>query len=130
MTALATIAPKLAKLLSMLASPMDGEVVAAARAIDRTLKAAGATIHDLAAALEPAPPSVYRPGRDQAEADWFDLVKMILRDGERHLNPKERAFVVAMRTKARYGDQPSEKQEAWIRSLAERVKLAKDFYYD
>lgn len=45
------IAPKLAKLLPLLASDHDGEVVATARAIGRTLVAAGLDWHALAAAL-------------------------------------------------------------------------------
>lgn len=41
------IPAKLAKLIPMLSSPMDGEVVAAARAIEKSLKGAGLDWHDL-----------------------------------------------------------------------------------
>ena len=41
MPALAPIAPKLAKLILLLSSDKDGEVVATARAIERTLQAEG-----------------------------------------------------------------------------------------
>jgi len=51
MNALAPVAPRLSKLLPVLASDRDGEVVATARAIDRTLKSAGLSWHDLAAVL-------------------------------------------------------------------------------
>jgi len=51
MTALAPIAPRLRKLLLMLSSSAPGEVVAAAGAIGRTLKDAGADWHDLAGGL-------------------------------------------------------------------------------
>jgi hypothetical protein len=47
--ALSTIAPRITKLLPLLASDRDGEVVAAVRAIDRTLKAEGLDWHALAA---------------------------------------------------------------------------------
>jgi len=43
---------KLSKLIPLLASDQDGEVVATARAIQRLLKTAGADLHDIVAALE------------------------------------------------------------------------------
>lgn len=52
MLALATI-HKLGKLFPRLASNHDGEVVATARAIIRTLDSAGASLHDLAAEMQP-----------------------------------------------------------------------------
>ena len=47
MTSISDIAPRLQKLLLMLSSPNSGEVVNAARAIERTLREAGADWHDL-----------------------------------------------------------------------------------
>jgi hypothetical protein len=44
---------KLSKLFPRLASDHDGEVVATARAIVRTLQAAGSSLHDLSAAMTP-----------------------------------------------------------------------------
>src|SRR5688572_3970247 len=62
MTALAPIALRLGQLIRLLSSDKDGEVVAAVRAIDRTLKAAGADIHALADLVErPPTPVGYRP---------------------------------------------------------------------
>jgi hypothetical protein len=47
---------KLAKLVRLLASPREGEALAAARAIERTLASEGGDIHDLADVLTgPAP---------------------------------------------------------------------------
>src|SRR5215207_6090974 len=51
MTTLAPVAPRLSKLLALLSSDHDGEVLAAARAIRRTLGRAGLSLHDLAAAI-------------------------------------------------------------------------------
>jgi hypothetical protein len=48
MSTLAPIADKLGKLLRLLSSSHDGEVVAAARGIDRTLKSVGLDVHALA----------------------------------------------------------------------------------
>ena len=45
-------ADKVGKLIRMLSSSNDGEVVAAARALMRTLESEGSDIHDLAARVE------------------------------------------------------------------------------
>ncbi len=61
----AKILPRLDQLIRMLASDQDGEALAAARAIGRTLKADGATFHDLAEAVE--------AGRNSAPSNpYFD----------------------------------------------------------
>jgi hypothetical protein len=52
MSALAPIADKLGKLIRLLGSDRDGEVVAAAQALQRTLKSAGADLHTLADLVE------------------------------------------------------------------------------
>ena len=52
MTDLASIAPKLANLIRRLTSDQDGEVVATARALIRTLNSIGADIHDVAERIE------------------------------------------------------------------------------
>jgi len=51
-TDLAPIAGKLANFLRLLASDKDGEVVAAAHAMVRTLNSFGASIHDVAERVE------------------------------------------------------------------------------
>jgi hypothetical protein len=45
-------AEKLEKLIKMLSSDKDGEVVAAARAIQRTLNGSGSDVHELAARIK------------------------------------------------------------------------------
>jgi hypothetical protein len=86
LTVLTAVAPKLSKLLPMLSSTADGEVVNTARAIERTLKGIGADWHDLAAALttpskawmEPAPepkPQARAPERPKPSGPrrWEDM---------------------------------------------------------
>jgi hypothetical protein len=51
-TDLVSIAPKLANLIRRLSSDQDGEVVATARALNRTLQSIGADIHDIADRIE------------------------------------------------------------------------------
>ena len=73
MSALPTIAPKLAKIIPMLSSPNDGEVVNTARAIERTLKGIGADWHDLAKALTApamARPEAAEPKPKPPRQDW------------------------------------------------------------
>jgi hypothetical protein len=64
---------KLAKLIRLLGSPEEGEVVAAARAIQRTLAGESLDLHDLVDTLFPAKPlarsmtpSAQRPSTQQA----------------------------------------------------------------
>ena len=49
---LAPITGKLCKMIRMLASDCDGDVIAAARAIKRTLRSEGLDIHELAKGIE------------------------------------------------------------------------------
>jgi hypothetical protein len=85
------VAPKLAKLLPMLSTSHDGEVVAAARAIGRTLQSAGLDWHSLAAALAGVPLSDVRPslGDDSGRidpSDWHAMAKWA-RDNDRAASP-------------------------------------------
>jgi hypothetical protein len=73
MTGLDQIAPRLKKLLLMLSSDREGEVVNAARLIGTTLRDAGSDWHDFAAGLvtpagkrQPPPPP---PPHDDVD-DW------------------------------------------------------------
>jgi hypothetical protein len=86
---------KLAKLIRLLGSNRDGEVIAAARALQRTLEASGKDLHDLAdavtAGLRPPPPPRQRslappePDRTNWEAmAWYcHFHRFQLRSGER-----------------------------------------------
>jgi hypothetical protein len=51
MSAVAPVGAKIALIVPRLGSPHDGEIIASARAIERTLKGAGLDWHDMAAAL-------------------------------------------------------------------------------
>jgi hypothetical protein len=134
------VAERLEKLLKMLSSPREGEVVAAAQAIMRTLKSAGADIHDLAACVKGVKLSDaemkkiydagYRDAKQEAKSNggdfhdvgpsWHDMaVECRDRDNGR-LTPREREFVEDMvRWTARR--EPSEKQGKWLHVLYMRV---------
>jgi len=68
------VAEKLEKLLRMLSSPNQGEVIAAAQAIMRTLKGVGADIHELAACVK---------GGKLSEADMQRIYDAAFQDGQR-----------------------------------------------
>lgn len=100
---------KLAKLVLMLSSNADGEVVAAAKAIDRTLKASGCDWHYLARVLS-SPDQCTKP----PESDWHSVALGLLSRGG--FNPRERDF---LRNMARCAS-PSQKQKAWLTDLYAR----------
>ena len=90
MTALAPVAPKIAKLIPRLASNHDGEVIATVHAIRRTLEGAGLDLHALAASLE------IRRAADGEPATWEELATWCRNVGQHRLSLlPERALSVA-----------------------------------
>jgi hypothetical protein len=129
---------KLGKLLKMLSSSSDGEVVAAARAIMRTLENEGGDIHELAARvadnkllqadMQKIYDAAYRKGKDEAAAttgfnsvdppSFYEMACEIqAKDDERgQLGEKERGFIDDMvRWTARR--EPTERQASWLHSI-------------
>jgi len=134
------VADKLGKLLKLLSSPRDGEVVAAARAILRTLEGAGADIHELAARIEGRKLSqaemqriydaAYADGKNAAAADagfssvdppsFYEMAQEIEHKANGRLNEREQEFVADMvRWCARR--EPSEKQAKWLHAIYYRI---------
>jgi hypothetical protein len=146
MNALAPIADKLGKMIRMLASDRDGDVVSAARAINRTLRNAGLDIHTLAGQIEKPNgglseaemKKLYAAGYDDgvratenrhhgpgdfANVDgtpsWHEMALFCQRHDTR-LREKEREFIhdVTARTVWR---EPTEKQAKWLKSIFYRL---------
>jgi hypothetical protein len=110
--ALAVVAPRIGQLIRLLGSDQDGEVVAAARALGRTLASVGEDFHTLADTIERSAPAAHRGCEDhRAIARW-------LLDSGARLSPKEWSFVADMAN--RFGSL-SERQEAWLQAIYERV---------
>src|SRR4051812_29519552 len=124
MTALIPIAPRLARLIPRLASDQDGEVVATARAIARTLKAAGRDFHDLADAIgrEPEPRVICIERAPDEPLTWRELAAWCAAHDAGRLDAKERRFVHDMRDRLVLGGCPTEKQAKWLRSLYARLR--------
>jgi hypothetical protein len=111
---LAAIAPRLGKLLLMLSSPQGGEVVAAARAIERTLHDAGHDWHDLVQALL-APPVPANPADLSGDKStvWCCF-------NRRHLlSPRDRQFIEDL---TNWHKPLSPKQKNWLCDIRERLE--------
>jgi hypothetical protein len=106
-TALAPIAPRLRKLILMLSSTHDGEVVGAARAIGRVLAYAGTDWHQFADIVTGA-----RHGDD-----WKAMAQACRGQAHR-LTPREFDFVNNILLR---GCEPSEKQWKWLRGIFSRL---------
>jgi hypothetical protein len=123
-----TMRPALAKLIRLLASDVDGEVLAAVRAMGRALKASGCDFHDLANLVEaPATaPSGSAGGgfrdhfADETELPWRRIVDACT-DQPGRFTAKERQFLQTMQ---RWRGTPTPKQRDWLIALFERVREA------
>jgi|RhiMetdeSRZDD1v2_1073273.scaffolds.fasta_scaffold07648_17 hypothetical protein len=110
-TALAVIAPRLRKLILMLSSDYDAEIVTAARSIGRVLADAGSDWHQFADA-------VTQKTRTSILCDDWRAMAQFCRGQAHRLTPREFDFInnIAMR-----GCEPSEKQWKWLRGIFSRL---------
>jgi hypothetical protein len=120
MTTFADIAPRIAKLLRLLASDKPGELVASVQALRRVLGSANLDLHDFANVVEFAARRE-APQVASATADDDDAREMIkcCRECPDLLSAKELTFVRSM---AKWHGQPTERQMAWLTSLYERCR--------
>jgi hypothetical protein len=102
----------LGKLILLLASDHDGEIVAIARAIERSLKANSHDWHDLAA-------SICKPVGQVPNADWRREARFCP-DHAALLNEREFDFIVTI---ARGRRSLSDKQLKWLRYIADRLRV-------
>jgi hypothetical protein len=110
---IAPIADRLKRLVLMLSSSQPGEIAAAANAIARTLKSAGADWHDLAAMIT-AP---IRPRDD--EPPWRVMADHCLTREER-LSERERKFVRDL--VSRWRGELTPKQHDWLSAIHQRLQ--------
>lgn len=109
MTALpTTLIPTLCKLIPLLGSDKDGEVLATVGAIGRVLCANKLDWHDLTSQLLP-----------KAE-DWHELLVFCVSRKDR-LNAKEQDF---LGTLGRWRGRPTEKQLRYLDGIAEKLRRA------
>src|SRR5262245_21645207 len=141
MNALTPIAGKLAKLLRMLSSNREPEVLAAAQALCRTLQSAGADIHALAAIVEHGGElnqaemkklydAGYHEGLRVAEnkhhgsedfrninglPSWHEMALWCRHRNDR-LQSKERQFIDDTTSRTVWRE-PGERQAMWLKSI-------------
>lgn len=101
---------KLQKLIALLASNHDGEVLAAARMIGRHLQTIGRDFNDLAAMITLAPPAIIEP-------DW----RLAARECLEHRRRLKSWDVDFLRGLLAY-EEPSAKQLKWLRDCLRKVR--------
>jgi hypothetical protein len=109
------IAPRLKKLLLMLSSERDGEIINAARLIGTTLRSAGADWHDLVAGL-----LTTRRIETDTNGDWCAMREFCLRHSEL-LRSREHEFITGL---GAWHGPLTEKQSAWLSAIHARVRRA------
>ncbi len=116
----ASIPPQIAKLIPLLATEHDGEVVATARAIDRILKREGLDLHSLVEVLcEPKPVAFVPPppSPEKEPETWGEIARWCRTRDAGDLSNKERKFVWDMVRRAGTGVQPTDKQLKWLHAI-------------
>lgn len=112
---------RLAKLLRMLSSNHDGEVLAAVRALDRALKAAGKSFNDLAETLSGKVVFVEAPKELSLSRHYREACKWLL--DQEGLTEKETIFIKDMERRFKFDIdfKPSPKQAAWFTLIVKRL---------
>jgi hypothetical protein len=144
--ALAPISDKLKRFIRLLSSDSDGEVVAAARALNRTLKSAKLDIHVLADSIgqangkkwgdahvleaykrgvedgrrEAESEPMFRNANIDAEPSWHDIAAECAAHPNRMRSERERQFVGDMVRRTVHGGEPTERQASWLRKIYAR----------
>ena len=134
-----SVAERLAKLIRLLGSDRNGEVVAAVEAIKRTLKERNLDLHSLAdlvikgekrdaptkSDLRTAYNDGYQDGRrtavDEMSDGWHEVAQFCMIHSK-ILKDYELSFVKQMLSLTERGRAPSEKQGRWLNSLHARIK--------
>jgi hypothetical protein len=114
---------RLRPFLLLLASDQPGEVVAAATALIRTLKATGHDLHDLWQIINSATTPAPRPEQPKSEPPpevrpWRDIAIRIIRSGYAAFKDKEIDFLNSIVAR---GVPPTEKQQKWLNDIAAKV---------
>jgi hypothetical protein len=120
MPSLSEIAPRLQKLLLMLSSQNSGEVINAARAIERTLREAGIDWHDLVGGL--LPPAKVRTKSESKNrgsgSDWHVMVDVCIAH-KNQLRLREQQFMTSL---LHWHGELTERQHAWLVAIYRRVQ--------
>lgn len=120
---LSSIAPRLAKLILLLSSEHDGEVLSAVAAIRRALKAQSLDLHDLANALSSDGHQAHRPRTEAPPPSHKEDAEFCLAS-ECGWQKHERKFLTDMKFRP---NALTEKQQSWLDALVGRAKAHEEF---
>lgn len=111
---LASLHPRLSRLIPRLGSDSEGEVIATVRVIRNVLGKAGLDLHDLAAALPVPPPE---------PEDWEEALRFVAQEMA-ILTESEARFIRNLRrlSNAGTGWAPTPRQAQWLEAI--RAELA------
>ena len=118
--------PRIDRLIRLLSSPVEGERLGAVHALERVLKADGATFHDLAEHIVNAP----KPGQPDQGAPWQSdnddgpvidqrLARRILETYTGPLSQKDRDFLINI---AGWRGPLSQARRGWLSDIYDRVR--------
>ena len=107
--------PKVAKLIRLLASPEDHEVLAAARALRKTLKASGSSLNELADEIEHKAPA---PDDDWRREDVKLRAEFCIAADDGRLTPIERGKLSYM-----LRHRATEKERAWLHRIEMKLTM-------
>jgi len=110
---------KLAKLLRLLSSDKPGEIVAAASAISRALKADGLDIHHLADAVERT--ALAPPNPTTHNGNGWRAIRQWCADREHHLTTREALFISDLEY---WRGRPTPKQMDWLLLIEKKIREA------
>lgn len=113
---------KLGPLIRRLLTSFDGEKIAAVAALERVLKSAGQSFHDLADAVEAEPVERViwrdRPAAPTGEPEtWSALARWIREHDRGRLSLKERQFIRDMGARLVFNGEPTDRQADWLRMI-------------
>lgn len=111
---------KLTQLVLMLSSEHDGEIVAAAKAIGRSLQADGKDWHWLGDLIEGRLPPPAQDKNPLHDILWQEGVEAVLAVYGNHLSDREEEFLVNM--SSWYGE-PTAKQRKWLVDIFARFNV-------
>src|SRR5215813_7591906 len=140
-----TLEEKVASLVRLLASDKDGEIIAAARALKRTLESAGTDMNGLAHGIENLGKNA-EVSKDQMKKIWdaavqhtenrlhgtddfisadgkpiWEAVALFCQRNKHRLNPTTHDFVDKMAGQTVFGREPTEKQHKYLFALFLRL---------
>jgi hypothetical protein len=111
---------KVAAIIPRLGSYHDGEIIAAAKALERTLASANQSFTDLAEAIAPQP--VITTPLKKPATDWKQAARWCAVYGVGVLNERELEFVDDL-ARSRGFRSLSPRQEAWLTSIMSKLSM-------